>query len=65
MNWAVVAHTFIQEAEAGGSWGQPGLHNEFQDSQGYTEKPCLKVNNIKLIWEYFKLSESRYLRSGC
>jgi hypothetical protein len=23
-------------------WGQPGLHSEFQDSQGYTEKPCLK-----------------------
>jgi hypothetical protein len=22
-------------------WGQPGLQNEFQDSQGYTEKPCL------------------------
>ena len=26
------------EAEA----GQPGLQSEFQDSQGYTEKPCLK-----------------------
>jgi hypothetical protein len=24
------------------SRGQPGLHSEFQDSQGYTEKPCLK-----------------------
>jgi hypothetical protein len=23
-------------------WGQPGLQSEFQDSQGYTEKPCLK-----------------------
>ena len=22
--------------------GQPGLQSEFQDSQGYTEKPCLK-----------------------
>jgi hypothetical protein len=22
--------------------GQPGLQNEFQDNQGYTEKPCLK-----------------------
>jgi hypothetical protein len=22
-------------------WGQPGLQSEFQDSQGYTEKPCL------------------------
>jgi hypothetical protein len=26
-------------------WGQPGLQNEFQDSQGYTEKPCLENNN--------------------
>jgi hypothetical protein len=23
-------------------WGQPGLQSEFQDSQGYTEKPCFK-----------------------
>jgi hypothetical protein len=23
-------------------WSQPGLQSEFQDSQGYTEKPCLK-----------------------
>jgi hypothetical protein len=23
-------------------WGQPGLQSEFQDSQGYTDKPCLK-----------------------
>jgi hypothetical protein len=22
--------------------GQPGLQSEFQDSQGYAEKPCLK-----------------------
>jgi hypothetical protein len=22
--------------------GQPGLQSEFQDSQGYTEKPCLQ-----------------------
>jgi hypothetical protein len=22
--------------------GQPGLQTEFQDSQGYTEKPCLE-----------------------
>jgi hypothetical protein len=30
--------------EAGGllSPGQPGLQSEFQDSQGYTEKPCLE-----------------------
>jgi hypothetical protein len=42
-----VVHTFnpsIWEAEAGDFWvrGQPGLQREFQDSQGFTEKPCLK-----------------------
>jgi hypothetical protein len=32
------------EAEAGGFLSfQPGLQSEFQDSQGYTEKPCLGV----------------------
>jgi hypothetical protein len=34
-----------REAEAGGFlWvrSQPGLQSEYQDSQGYTEKPCLK-----------------------
>jgi len=46
----VVAHAFNSntwEAEAGGflSRGQPGLQSEFQDSQGYTEKPCLENNN--------------------
>jgi hypothetical protein len=42
----VVAHAFnpsTWEAEAGGFLirGQPGLQSEFQDSQSYTEKPCL------------------------
>jgi hypothetical protein len=27
--------------------GQPGLQSEFQDSQGYTEKPCLEKQNKK------------------
>jgi hypothetical protein len=30
------------QAEAGGFRGQPGLQSEFQDSLGYTEKPCLE-----------------------
>jgi hypothetical protein len=43
----VVAHAFnpsTWQAEAGGflSSSQPGLQSEFQDSQGYTEKPCLQ-----------------------
>jgi hypothetical protein len=48
----VVAHAFnpsTWEAEAGGflSRGQPGLQSEFQDSQGYTEKPCLEKPKTK------------------
>jgi hypothetical protein len=27
--------------------GQPGLQSEFQDSQGYTEKPCLENTKKK------------------
>ena len=43
----VVVHSFnpgTQEAEEGGSLGSrlPGPQNEFQDSQGYAEKPCLE-----------------------
>ena len=46
----VVVHAFnpgTWEAETGEFWvgGQPGLLSEFQDSQGNTEKPCLK--NLK------------------
>jgi hypothetical protein len=26
--------------------GQPGLQSEFQDSQSYTEKPCLGIKNV-------------------
>ena len=44
---AVVAHTLIPvlgRQRQVDFWvrGQPGLQSEFQDSQGYTEKPCLK-----------------------
>ena len=47
-----MAHTFYPstwEAEAGRFWvrGQPGLQSEFQDSQGYTEKLCLKKKQNK------------------
>jgi hypothetical protein len=45
----VVVHAFnpsTREAEAGrflsSVWSQPGLQSEFQDSQGYTEKPYLE-----------------------
>jgi hypothetical protein len=49
----VVAHAFnlsTWEAEAGGFLSLrpgPGLQSEFQDSQGYTEKPCLKKQKQK------------------
>jgi hypothetical protein len=47
---AMVAHTFNPstcEEEAGGflSSGLLGLQSEFQDSQDYTEKPCLEITN--------------------
>ena len=33
-------------------WGQPDLQSEFQDTQGYTEKPCLKKNKKERnVWE--------------
>lgn len=38
----VVVHTYISntpEAEAGGVLCQPGLQNEFKETQGCTEKP--------------------------
>jgi hypothetical protein len=44
-SWAGVAHAFdpsTWEAEAGGFLS---LKSEFQESQGYTEKPCLKKQN--------------------
>jgi hypothetical protein len=48
----VVAHTFnpsTREAEAGGflRFLRPGLQSELQDSQGYTEKPCLEPPSPK------------------
>jgi hypothetical protein len=51
---SVVTHNFnpnTHESEACGSlwvWGQPDLHSEFQASQSYIVRPCLKIqNNIK------------------
>ena len=46
-SWAVVVHAFNpstwgQRQADFWVWGQPGLRSEFQDSQGYSEKPCLE-----------------------
>ena len=53
----MVAYTFntnTKEAEEVDFWvqGQPGLHSEFQDSQGYIVRPCLK--KIKQTNKQFK-----------
>jgi hypothetical protein len=42
--------------------GQPGLQSEFQDSQGYTEKPCLKKQNKQTKQNKTKKSERIKLR---
>jgi hypothetical protein len=35
--------------------GQPGLQSEFQDSLGYTEKPCLQKKKKKKKLCFFSL----------
>jgi hypothetical protein len=42
--------------------GQPGLQSEFQDSQGYTEKPCLKKKEIIYIYTYIYF-KNKYVQS--
>jgi hypothetical protein len=65
----VVAHAFnpsIWEAKAGGSlssrpaWST-GLQSEFQDSQSYTEKPCLEKQNKTKQKQKQKQNETRLL----
>ena len=47
--WHTPFNPSTQEVEAGRflSRGQPGLQSEFQNSQGYTEKPCFKKQKQK------------------
>ena len=60
----MVAHAFnpctrTREAEAGGFLSfEPGLQNEFQDSQGYTEKPCLGCQLVK--HPLYKFNDAHY-----
>jgi hypothetical protein len=35
--------------------GQPGLQSEFQESQRYTEKPCLEKKKKKVMWKALDL----------
>ena len=44
--WTMVVHAFNSSRGGRGKWdlwvwSQPGLLSEFQDSQSYTEKPCI------------------------
>jgi hypothetical protein len=63
-----VVHAFnpsTWEAEAGrflsSVRGQPGLQSEFQDSQGYTEKPCpKKANSDKAVHGRSEQASFRY-----
>jgi hypothetical protein len=48
----MVAHAFnpaLGRQRQADFWvrSQPGLQSEFQDSQGYTEKPCLEEQKTK------------------
>ena len=40
--------------------GQSGLQSEFKDSQGYTEKPCLKKETCKQANKQTKKDEFSY-----
>jgi hypothetical protein len=44
--------------------GQPGLQSEFQDSQGYTEKPCLKKQKKTKKWGGWDLNPGNSHISG-
>jgi hypothetical protein len=45
--------------------GQPGLQSEFQDSQGYTEKPCLKNKKKFLIINLLSNNIVAFMASFC
>jgi hypothetical protein len=50
-----------------GVQGQPGLQSEFQDSQGYTEKPCLektKNKTKKIPWLPQRLDTPKFSPAG-
>jgi hypothetical protein len=47
--------------------GQPGLQSEFQDSQGYTEKTCLKkpTNQIYILCNFIYMCVPKYIYVYC
>jgi hypothetical protein len=64
----MVMHAFnpsTPEAEVGGflsSSPVPGLQSEFQDSQGYTEKPCLEKQERERERERERFKEACVMR---
>jgi hypothetical protein len=64
-----VAHAFNPNTQRQADFwvrGQPGLQSEFQDSQDYTEKPCLEKpkkqqQKNSLYIEKFKTTEGFFL----
>jgi hypothetical protein len=64
---AVVAHAFNpstwgQRQVDFWVWGQPDLQSEFQDSQGYTEKPCLEKPKNKTKQNKTKQNKTKQKR---
>ena len=62
----VWVHTFnpsIQEVQTGGSLSlsQPGLQSKFQDSQGYTENPCLENTHMNTPTIYISSTQQSYM----
>jgi hypothetical protein len=43
--------------------GQPGLQSEFQDNQGYTEKPCLEKQTNKQTNKQQKQKKKNKIKS--
>ena len=71
MNQAVTVHTFKSpHSEGRGRWthlcefevSQPSLESEFGDSQGYTEKLCLKnqKKNDQTVLSYQKHNSRKF-----
>ena len=58
----MVAHAFNPARADFWVWGLPGLQSEFQDSQGYTEKPYLEkpkknIKKQKTSTSYYQATE--------
>jgi hypothetical protein len=53
-----VTHAFNRRGRSRQISGRAGLQREFQDSQGYIEKPCLWVTSEVAVW----FSKAKYCR---